>query len=165
MVGEDTVFTHNRNDVRCNTHGYNIQQRNQVVELDTVTDSECLHKLETDSTTGKVSVRVRIVQAFGVQNSYGRRKHIIRYMMIADDEINPFLFGISDFFYCFNSTIEYNNQSYTGFCGVVHSFFRNAIPFIVSVGYVIIKVRIELLNKLVDQCYGSSTVYVIISIN
>ena len=135
------------------------------MELDTVTDSECLHKLETDSTTGKVGVRVRVVQAFGVQYSYGRRKHIIRYMMIADDEINPFLFGISDFFYCFNSTIEYNNQSYTGFCGVVHSFFRNAIPFIVSVGYVIIKVRIELLNKLVDQCYGSSTVYVIISIN
>ena len=109
VVGEDTVFTHNRNDVRCNTHSYNIQQRNQVVELDTVTDSECLHKLETDSTTRKVSVRVRIVQAFGVQNSYGRRKHIIRYMMIADDEINPFLFGISNFLYCFNSTIEYNN--------------------------------------------------------
>ena len=54
VVGEDTVFTHNRNDVRCNTHSYNIQQRNQVVELDTVTDSECLHKLETDSTTRKV---------------------------------------------------------------------------------------------------------------
>lgn len=99
-----------------------------MVELDTITDSECLHKLEADSTTGKVSVRIRIVQAFGVQNSYGRRKHIIRYMMIADDEINPFLFGISDFLYCFNSTIEYNNQSYTGFCGIVHSFLEMPYP-------------------------------------
>ena len=165
MVGENTVFTHNRNDVRCDTHGYDVEQRNQMMEFDTVTNGERLHKLETDSTTGKVGVRVRVVQAFGVQYSYGRRENIIRHVMVADDKVNPFFFGIRDFLYCFYSAIEYNNQSHTGFSGVVHSFFRNTIPFVVSVGYVVIKVRIELLNKLVDQCHGSSTVYVIISIN
>ena len=36
------------------------------MEFDTVTNGERLHKLETDSTTGKVGVRVRVVQAFGI---------------------------------------------------------------------------------------------------
>ena len=86
-------------------------------------------------------------------------------MVVADDKINTFLFGIRYFLHCFDAAIEYNNQSYTGFSGIVHSFFRNAIPFVIAVGYVIIQVRIELLDKLVDQCYGGSSVYIIISIN
>ena len=85
--------------------------------------------------------------------------------MVADDKVNAFFFGIGYLLYSFDAAIQYDNQSYTGFCGIVYPFGRYPVTFVVAVGDVIVNVRIELLNKLVDQCYGSSTVYVIISIN
>ena len=165
MKSENTVFTHDGHDIRCDTYRHDIEQRDQMMKLDTVADGERLHKLETDPATGKVCVWIRIIQALGIQNGYGRWKHLIRHMMVADDKVDSFLFGIGDFLYSLYAAIEYNNKSYTGFGGIVHSFFRNTIPLVVTVGYIIVKVRIELLNKLVDQCYRSSAVYVIISIN
>ena len=165
VIGENTVFTHDGDNVRCNTHRYKVEQRNQVMKLNTVVDCKCLHKLKTDSTAGKVCVWISVVQTFGIQNSDGRGEDIVWYMMVADDKVDSLFFRIRDFLYCFYAAVEYDNQSYAGFRGVVDSLFRNAIPFVVAVGYVIVNVRIELLNELVDQCYGSSTVYVIISIN
>ena len=122
MESKNTVLAHNRHDVRSDTYRYQIEQRNQVMKLDTVADSKCLHELETDTATRKVCVRIRIVQAFGIQDCDGRGEDIVWYMMVADDKVDSLFFRIRDFLYCFYSAIEYNNQSHTGFGGVVHTF-------------------------------------------
>ena len=66
VKSKNTVLAHNRHDVRSDTYRYQIEQRNQVMKLDTVADSKCLHELETDTATRKVCVRIRIVRTFGV---------------------------------------------------------------------------------------------------
>ena len=86
-------------------------------------------------------------------------------MVVADDKVNAFFFGIGYLLYSFDAAIQYDNQSYTGFCGIVYPFGRYPVTFVVAVGDVIVNVRIELLNKLVDQCHCCSAVYIIITIN
>ena len=106
MKSENTVFTHDGHDIRCDTYRHDVEQRNQMMKLDTVADGERLHKLETDPATGKVCVRIRIIQAFGIQNGYGRWKHLIRHMMVADDKVDSLFFRIRDFLYCFYAAVE-----------------------------------------------------------
>ena len=86
MIGENTVFAHDRDDVRCNAHRYEVEQWNQMMKFNTIVDSKCLHKLKTNSATGKVGVWISVVQAFR-----------IRY-----------------FLHCFDSAVEYDDQSYAG---------------------------------------------------
>ena len=110
-------------------------------------------------------VGIGVVFALGVQYGYGGRENFIGHVVVADDEINAFFFGVCYFVYGFDAAVQHYNQAYTGFGGIVHAFGRNSIPLIVAVGYVIVYVRIELLNELVDQRYGSRSVHIVISIN
>ena len=83
VIGENTVFAHDRDDVRRNAHRYEVEQWNQMMKFNTIVDSKCLHKLKTDSATGKVGVWISVVQAFGIQDCDGRGEDIVRHMMVA----------------------------------------------------------------------------------
>ena len=112
-----------------------------------------------------MGVWVCIIQSFGIQNGNGRRQYIVRYMMVADDEVNSLLFGIRNLLHCFNAAVQHNDKSHSCLCGIVNSFFGNSVSFVVTVGDVIVKVRVELLNELVDQCHSGGAVHIVISIN
>ena len=43
-----------------------------MMKFNTIVDSKCLHKLKTNSATGKVGVWISVVQAFGIQDCDGR---------------------------------------------------------------------------------------------
>ena len=47
VMCQDTVFSHNRHDVRSDTDRYEIKQWDEMMKFDTVADSKCLHKFET----------------------------------------------------------------------------------------------------------------------
>lgn len=114
MIGENTVFAHDRDDVRRNAHRYEVEQWNQMMKFNTIVDSKCLHKLKTDSATGKVGVWISVVQAFGIQDCDGRGEDIVRHMMVADDKVDSLFFRIRYFLHCFDSAVEYDDQSYAG---------------------------------------------------
>ena len=88
-----------------------VEQRNQVMKLNAVADGKCLHELEADAASGKVGVWVCVVQAFGIQDGDGRGQDVVRYMMVADDEVDSLLFGIRYFFYGFDAAVEYDDQA------------------------------------------------------
>ena len=94
-----------------------------MVELNAVVQGKCLHKLKSYPTTGEVLVRISVVFAFGIQYGNGRRQYIVGYVVVADDEVDASLFGVRYFFHGFDAAIQYDDKSYTGFGGVVHSFF------------------------------------------
>ena len=80
------------------------------MKLNTVVESKCLHKLKAYSATGKVGVWISVVQAFGIQNGYGRGQYIVRDMMVADDKVDSLLFRICYFLDGFDSAVEYDDQ-------------------------------------------------------
>ena len=165
VIGKYAVLSHNRYDVRGDADCHQVQQRNQMMKFDAVADSECLHEFKTYSAARKMFVRIGVVFALGVQYSYGRGQHFIGYVVVADDEVDAFFLGVCNFVYSLDAAVQHDNQSHTGFGGIVHTLCRNAISLVVTVGYVIIYVRIELLNKLIDQGHGGGSVYIVISIN
>lgn len=60
------------------------------MKLDAVVLGKSLHKLESYSATRQVFVWVRRIRTLGIQNGGGRRKYLIGYMMVADNEIDAF---------------------------------------------------------------------------
>ena len=109
VIGENTVFAHDRDDVRCNAHRYEVEQWNQMMKFNTIVDSKCLHKLKTNSATGKVGVWISVVQAFGIQDCDGRGEDIVRHMMVADDKVDSLFFRKRYFLHCFDSAVEYDD--------------------------------------------------------
>ena len=51
MIGQDTVFAHDRYNIRCNAYGGQVEQRNQVMKLNAVTDGKSLHEFEAYATS------------------------------------------------------------------------------------------------------------------
>ena len=49
--------------------------------------------------------------------------------------------------------------------GVVYSLFAHAISLVVPVGDVVLYVGVELLQKLVDQGHGRTTVHVVVTVD
>ena len=70
--------------------------------------------------------------------------------MVADDEIYALLFGIRYLLDGLNAAVEYDNQFNPCLCGKVYSFFADAIALFLAVGDIVIDVRLELLQELVD---------------
>ena len=110
------------------------------MKLNSVVDGECLHELESDTTSGQMLVGISGVRSFGVQYGHGRWKNLIGYMMVANDEIDAFFFGVRNFINGLDATIKYDNKFYTCLIGVIHSLNRNSITFVVTVGYVVVYV-------------------------
>ena len=122
VIGKYAVLSHNRYDVRSDADRNQVQQGNQVMKLDTVADGKRLHEFKAYPATRKVFVGISIVFALGVQYGYGRGQYLIGHVVVADDEVDAFFFGVCDFVYGLDAAIQYDNQSHTGFGGVVHTF-------------------------------------------
>lgn len=69
-------------------------------------------------------------------------------MMVADDEVNAEAFGMSYLLVCLYSAIKDNDEFNTCLLGVFNPFIAYSISFVVTVGDVIVNVRIKLLQNL-----------------
>ena len=88
VPSQDAVFAHNWHYICGDADGAKIQQGDEFVKFDPITDRESLHKLEANAATGKVRVRIMIIEALRVKNGHGRRQFKARHVMIADDKID-----------------------------------------------------------------------------
>ena len=165
VVSQNAIFAHDRYYIARNAHSTEVKQRNQVVEIYAITDSKSLHKLKAHTTPRQVLVWVRVIPALGVQDGHGRWKFIVWHMVVADDEIYTFLFCIGYFLYGLDAAVKHDDKLHARLFGIVHSLERNAIALFISIRDVVIDIRVKLLNKLVNQRYCRSAVYVIISID
>ena len=75
------------------------------MEFDSIIQCKSLHELESYSASGKVMVRICGVMALGIQDGNRFRKYFIRNMMVTNDKVYSFFFGIGYFLYGFYSTI------------------------------------------------------------
>ena len=56
-------------------------------------------------------VGVGVVFAFGVEDSNGLWQDAVGHVVVTDDEIDTFAFGIGYLIYRFDTTVEHNHQS------------------------------------------------------
>ena len=111
-----------------------------MVELDAIADGKRLHELEAYPATREVFVGVCVIESLGVENGYCGRQHIIRHMVVADDEIDSFFFSVRDFVHSLDAAVEYDDQADTCFNSIVYSFVGHAVAFVIAVGDVIVQV-------------------------
>ena len=126
---------------------------------------KCLHELEAHAAARQVLVRISVVKPLGVQYGHGRRQHLVGHVVVADDEVDALLAGIGDFLYRLDAAIQHDDQLHARLGGIVHSLHRHAVTFVVSVGDVVINVRVILLDEFIDQRHGRRAVHVIVSVN
>ena len=107
----------------------------------------------------------RIVWPLGIENGHGGWHHFVGNMMVTDDKIYAKTFGIGYFLDGLDATIENDNEFDTCLMSEFYPLLAYSISFHVAVGNIVIYVGIELLQKLVHQCYRRATVYVIVAIN
>ena len=165
MESEDTVFLLYRHDVGSDAHGTEVEQRDESGERNVVVLGESLHEFKAYATSAKVLERKGIVRTLWVENSHSRRHHLVWHVVITNDEIYAKRLGIFYFLDGFDATVKDDNQFYTCLVGKVYSFFADSVSLVISVGDIVIDVGIELLQELIDQSYGSASIYVVIAID
>jgi hypothetical protein len=85
-----------------------------------------------------------------IENSHSRRHHLVRHVVVADDEIYALLFGIRYLLDGLDATVKYDNEFYPCFCCIVYSLLADTIALFLAVGDIVVDVGIELLQELVD---------------
>ena len=86
-------------------------------------------------------VRIDGVYALGIQYSHGIRQNVVRHVMVADNKVDPQLLGIFDLFDGFDTAVERDHQRDSVFTGIVDSFIRNPVSFVVPVRNIIVQCR------------------------
>ncbi len=91
---------------------------------------------------------------------------IIGKVVIADDHINTQRLRISDHFHRLNTAIQRYHERIAIAMRIVYALFRYTIPFAIAVWYIIRqRSGVFLLQERINNCYGRSTVDVIVAIH
>ncbi len=112
---------------------------------------ESLHEFEAYATSAKMLEWERIIWSLGVEYGHSWWHHLVGNMIITDDEIYAKALGIFYLLDGLDAAIEDNNEFYTCFMGKVYSLLAYSIAFVVPIGYVVVDIGIELLQKLIHQ--------------
>ena len=135
------------------------------MKLNAVVQGKGLHELEPHAATREMLIGIGVVFTFGIEDSDRLRKHFVGHMMVTDDEVDAFALGVGYLFHRLDTAVEHNHQPDTGAGCIIHPLGSYAISLIVAIRDVIVDVRIELLNKLIDQGYSRGAIYVVVAVN
>jgi len=165
MKSQDSVLLYDRYDVGGNAHGTEVEQRYQSGERNVVVLGESLHEFKSHATSAEVLERERVVRTFRVEYGHGRWHHLVGHVVITDDEIYAKALGIFYLLDGLDATVKDDDEFDTRLMGKVDSLLAHSISLVVSVGYVVVDVGIELLQKLIYQGNGGAAIYVVVSID
>ena len=165
MESQDSVLIYYRHDICSNAHCTEVEQWDKSGERNVVVLGKGLHEFESHAASAEVLEWEWIIRALRVEYSHSGWHHVVGNMMVADDEVYAKAFGIFNLLDGLDAAIEDDDEFHTSFMCKVYSLFAYSIAFVISVGDVVIDVGIELLQKLIHQCYSRAAVYVVIAVN
>ena len=87
MEGEYSVLIYHRHNVGSNTHGAEVEQRNEPGEWNVVVLGKSLHKLESYTASAEMLEWEWIVRTLRIEYGHSRWHHIVRNVMVADNEV------------------------------------------------------------------------------
>ena len=85
--------------------------------------------------------------------------------MVADDKVDAHLLRLSNLVDGLDATVEDDDQLHSCLGSMVEALLADAVALFVAVGDVILDVGVELLQEAKDQCYGSTSVDIVVTIN
>ena len=85
--------------------------------------------------------------------------------MVADDKVDAECLGIGNLVDGFDATVEHDDKLHASLCGMVDALAAHPVAFFIAAGDVVFDVRIELLQKLVDQSHRRTAVDVVVTIH
>ena len=100
-----------------------------------------------------------------IKDSHSIWQFIIRYMMVADDEVYTQPFGIGNLVDSLNTAIENDNEFNTLFCRIVQCLNTDTIPFFITVWDIVFNIGIELLQKLIHQSYRRTSIDIVVAVD
>ena len=159
------VFILHGHDVGCYAHSTEVEQGDEPREGNAIVLGKGLHELKSHAASAEMLEGVGVVFALRVENGGSRRHHLVGDVVVANDEVDAKTLGIGYFVDCLDTAIENDNEFHTGFLGKVYSFLAHAISLVIAVGDIVVDVRIELLEKLVYQCYSCAPVDIVVAID
>src|SRR5271169_4036987 len=86
-------------------------------------------------------------------------------MMVTNNKIDPFAGSIFHFILRLYPTIKGYHKTITLFNSVIYTFYRNAIPFGISIGYIIVASDTQPFQKSINQGYSSGSIHIIVTKN
>lgn len=107
-----------------------------------------LHEFVSHHRNPTMFERVGIFFQFRIEDCCSARKFVVGHVMVADDEVYIFAFGVSYFLHCFYTAVESDNECNSAFFGIVYTLRRNAISLVITVGDIIFEVGIKILKNL-----------------
>ena len=89
---------------------------------------------------------------------------VIRHVMVADDKVYTALARILHFVGRLDAAVQSYDQRASLLLGIIHSTERYAVSLGVTVGNIIVDVRIEGAQEPIHQCHSRSAVHIIITV-
>ena len=165
VVGQDTVLVDDGHEVSGNAHGAEVEEGDESREGNAIVLGKGLHELEAHATAAEMLEGVGVVLPLGVEDSHGIGQLVIGVVVVADDEVDAKALGIVYHLVGLDATVEDDDELHTRLMGKVYPLLAHAVALVVAVGDIIVDIGIELLQKLVHQRHGRTSVDVVVSID
>ena len=165
VEGQYAVFALYGHEVGGYRDGAEVEQRYEPCEGYAVVFGEGLHELESHAASAEVLEGVGRVAPLGVEYGHCGRQFFVRLVVVADDEVDAPLLGVCYLVDGLDAAVEHDDEFHTCLCCVVYALSAYSVSLALAVGYVVVDVGIELLQKLVHQCDGCAAVDVVVAVD
>ena len=150
VISQNTVFVGDGHNIGSNAHSHQIEQRNKLRERNLVVLRKSLHQFKANPATRQIVVRIGGIGTLGIQHGHRIGQFVIGFVMVADDEVYTFLFGISNFLHRLDTAVEHNHQRKMVVGSKVDALIRNAVTFHIAVGQIIVQISGILAQKAIN---------------
>ena len=165
MEGKDAVLVGHRHDVGSDAYGTEVEQWNESGERNVVVLGESLHELESHAASTEMLEWEGVVGSLRVEDSHSRWHHLVRNVVITDDEVYAKTLGIFYLLDGLDATVKDDDKFDTRLVRKVDSLLAHSISLVIAVGDVVVDVGIELLQELKDQSNGGAAIHIVVAID
>src|SRR5690606_37044689 len=120
-----------------------VKVRNEIVNGLPSLCAQSLNKLKAYPATTKLIVGIVTIFPLRIEHCNSIGQPVARAVVVTYYKINTFLPGISYMINGFNTTVKCNNQGTVIIVSIIYTCKRNAIAFVIPVGYIGVDIRIE----------------------
>ena len=124
-----------------------------------------LRQFEPNAAARQFLERIRIIRLLAVQHGYRLRMFVTGHVVVADDKVYPAFARVLYFVCRLDTAIQCDDQRASLLLRIIHTAERYAVTFRISVGDIIVDIRIERTQESVHQCHGRCAVHIIIAVD
>src|SRR3569833_94546 len=159
------VFTGYMHDITGDTDSHQVQVAFNFAEWYIIFLSIGLYQFKADATAGKLLIWIFAMALFRVEDGNCSRQFVAGQVVVANNKIEAFGIGVSNFIDRLNTAIKCNDQREIIVRRIVNSFGRDTVAFQVPVRHIIFQPIVKILKEAVNKKNGGCSVNIVIVVN